>query len=80
MEHHTTRRIGFTRFLSKCKKKGEVLILVEDVFEEVFGGFASQSLDIKEDFFGTGESFLFKVKVRMSITHRKKDFLCLIVP
>lgn len=39
------------------------MIVIKDTLGNVFGGYFSQSLEVKEDFYGTGESFLFKQSV-----------------
>lgn len=37
------------------------MIVVKDTHKNIFGGCFSQPLELKDDFYGTGESFLFKV-------------------
>lgn len=37
------------------------MILVKDTLGNIFGGCFSQPLEVKDDFYGTGESFLFKL-------------------
>ena len=51
------------RMLSICKGKGELLFVVQSTTNEVFGGYFSQNLEIKSEYFGTGESFVYVVKV-----------------
>lgn len=46
----------------RTKKKGEVVLLIQDSNKNVFGGFMSHSLEHHTNFFGTGESFLIKFK------------------
>lgn len=58
---------SYQRFSKKCFNKGELLLCIEDTSMEknankknrIFGGYISQNLKHHEDFFGTGESFLF---------------------
>ena len=40
------------------------MILVRDQYGHVFGGFMANSLEVKPGFFGTGECFLFSIKVK----------------
>ena len=48
-------------------KKGETLIFLQDMQENVFGAYCSQALEYKEGFFGTGETFLFKITVDQTL-------------
>lgn len=41
---------------------GELIILVQDGFGTVFGGFMTHSFELRDNFFGTGECFVFKFK------------------
>ena len=49
--------------MKACGGKGELLFVVQDTQDAVFGGYFSQSLELKPDYFGTGESFLFTLQV-----------------
>jgi len=60
------------RLMNLCGKKGELLFVILDTSENVFGGYFSQSLEQKIDYYGTGDSFLFTVKVTSSLIDRKK--------
>ena len=51
--------------MTNAHNKGPILILVKDVNENIFGGFFSQDLEYRHEYFGSGESFLFKIKVRV---------------
>lgn len=55
------------RLLTKCKNKGELLIVIQDTKGNIFGGYFSQNLQMKESYYGTGESFLFKVTVTIGL-------------
>jgi len=44
---------------------------VRDTNDNIFGGCFSQPLEIKEDFYGTGESFLYKFSVRKKKIFKK---------
>jgi TLD len=58
-----------------CANKGELVFVVQDTHDQIFGGYFSQSMEIKPDFYGTGETFLFQLKVA-SHQARKKDCCC----
>ena len=49
--------------LSSVKNKGEILIVLQDKHGAIFGGYMSQTVELRSEYFGTGESFLFKVTV-----------------
>ena len=51
------------RLKHKCLNKGELVILLKDQYDHVFGGFMANPLEIKSGFFGNGECFLFSIKV-----------------
>ena len=53
------------RLIHNCTDHGEVLMIVKDTYGRVFGGYFSQNLTLRDDFFGTGESFLFKLKEKV---------------
>jgi hypothetical protein len=46
-----------------CANKGELVFVIQDTNDQVFGGYFSQSMEIKPEFYGTGETFLFQLKV-----------------
>ena len=46
----------------KLSKKGEFIILVFDTDKNIFGGLFTHNFEFSTNFFGTGESFLFKLK------------------
>lgn len=50
--------------MRNCVGKGEIIILVKDTKGNIFGGCFSQPLEVKDDFYGTGESFLFKLDTK----------------
>lgn len=54
-----------------CRGKGELLFVIQDIKERVFGGYFSQNLEIKPEYYGTGESFLFEVKVGSAHAERR---------
>lgn len=60
------------RLLRKCRGKGELLIVLQDIKENIFGGYFSQNLEVKPEYFGTGESFLFVVKVLSCDSSQRK--------
>jgi len=47
----------------KITNKGELLFFIQDSEGNVFGGFMSPSFGLKNAFYGTGDSFIFKAKV-----------------
>lgn len=51
--------------LQLCDRKGELLFVVQDTQDFIFGGFFTQHLEFKSEYYGTGESFLFQVTVRI---------------
>lgn len=53
------------RLIHNCTDKGEILMIVKDTANHVFGGYFSQNITQRDDFFGTGESFLFKTNVKI---------------
>ncbi|XP_062317177.1 MTOR-associated protein MEAK7 [Osmerus eperlanus] len=52
---------SFSRVVGSCQRKGPSLLLVRDTKGHVFGGFASQSWEIKPQFQGDSRCFLFSV-------------------
>lgn len=58
------------RLMRNCRGKGELLFVIQDVKDGIFGGYFSQNLEAKPDYFGTGESFLFVVKVALAHEER----------
>lgn len=51
------------RMARRISGKGELMIVIEDSDGNIFGGFMTQSFAIRDSFFGTGDSFIFKVLV-----------------
>jgi len=45
----------------KIKNNDELLIIIEDENNKIFGGLVTHSFDFRKNFYGTGESFLFKL-------------------
>lgn len=58
-----THGSSFHTLLSSCYKRGEIVVIIEDHNHGVFGCYFAADLEKHEDFFGTGDSFLFKVTV-----------------
>lgn len=52
---------SFTRLVGSCTRKGPSLLLLRDTRGHVFGGFASQSWEVKPQFQGDSRCFLFSV-------------------
>jgi hypothetical protein len=46
-----------------CANRGELVFVVQDTNDQIFGGYFSQNLEVKPEFYGTGETFLFQLKV-----------------
>jgi hypothetical protein len=42
--------------------KGEVIVIVSDEDDNVFGGYMTPSFEHRKNFYGTGESFIFSFK------------------
>lgn len=53
---------NFRSLQRNVTNKGEIIVVVKDQFDNVFGGFMSHSFELRDSFFGTGECFLFKFK------------------
>ena len=53
---------GFETLLSKIKGSTRTVIAVETTKGEVFGSFTSEAWKIQPKYFGTGESFLWRIK------------------
>eukprot|EP01121_Diplochlamys_sp_Union-15-3_P020461 TRINITY_DN7993_c0_g1_i1.p1 TRINITY_DN7993_c0_g1~~TRINITY_DN7993_c0_g1_i1.p1 ORF type:complete len:161 (-),score=3.58 TRINITY_DN7993_c0_g1_i1:36-518(-) len=49
-------------FYKKLEDVEPTLILIKDMDDYVFGGFCTQAWEVRPDFYGTGESFLFSLK------------------
>jgi hypothetical protein len=60
---HTTRTSSLTRLQYSCRNRGELIIAIQDSENKVFGGFITTDLTKNQDFFGTGDTFLFKLSV-----------------
>lgn len=58
---------SFTRLLASCKNQGSTVLLVKDTKGHVFGGFASQSWEVKPQFQGDSRCFLFSVFPTMRV-------------
>jgi hypothetical protein len=78
-----THGISLNTFYTQTENKGPTIIVVEDKHKHIFGGFASESWRIEPRFYGTGESFLFKLKSPASSkskayhwTGKNNNFLC----
>ena len=52
---------SFQVLLNKAKHAGELLISILDTRGNVFGAYLSEPLTTRKDYYGTGESFLYKV-------------------
>ena len=53
-----------SRVVRKCQTSGELVFILKDTDDNIFGGFFSAHLELQDDYYGTGESFLFKLSVR----------------
>ncbi|XP_056622344.1 MTOR-associated protein MEAK7 [Triplophysa dalaica] len=58
---------SFTRLVGNCKDRGPTVLLMKDTKGHVFGGFASQSLEVKPQFQGDSRCFLFSVFPHMRV-------------
>eukprot|EP01125_Pyxidicula_operculata_P011424 TRINITY_DN3744_c0_g2_i1.p1 TRINITY_DN3744_c0_g2~~TRINITY_DN3744_c0_g2_i1.p1 ORF type:complete len:445 (+),score=105.16 TRINITY_DN3744_c0_g2_i1:489-1823(+) len=58
--------ISFTTFFSQLEDKSPTVIVIEDTDGYIFGGFATEPWEVKEGFYGTGESFVFTLKPKFS--------------
>ncbi|XP_051953502.1 MTOR-associated protein MEAK7-like [Xyrauchen texanus] len=52
---------SFTRLVGNCKGRGPTVLLIKDTKGHIFGGFASQSWEVKPQFQGDSRCFLFTV-------------------
>ncbi|XP_065139543.1 MTOR-associated protein MEAK7 [Paramisgurnus dabryanus] len=52
---------SFTRLVGNCKGRGPTVLLMKDTKGHIFGGFASQSWEVKPQFQGDSRCFLFSV-------------------
>eukprot|EP00026_Physarum_polycephalum_P001935 Phypoly_transcript_01938.p1 GENE.Phypoly_transcript_01938~~Phypoly_transcript_01938.p1 ORF type:complete len:827 (+),score=146.83 Phypoly_transcript_01938:38-2518(+) len=59
--------ISLNTMYSRVRDKGGVFIIIQDTKRNVFGGFASESLHVSRTYYGTGESFLFKLAPALSV-------------
>ena len=46
-----------------CQENEYLVFVLKDNFGNTFGGFFTHKLEISDSFYGTGESFLFKMNV-----------------
>lgn len=60
---------SFSKLLGKICNQGASLIIVQDKFGCVFGGFAPDSWRVGPTFIGNASSFLFKLKPNLSTYH-----------
>ncbi|KAI5098046.1 TLD domain-containing protein 1 [Silurus meridionalis] len=58
---------SFTRLVGNCKNRGSTVLLVKDTKGHIFGGFASQSWELKPQFQGDSRCFLFSVSPSMRV-------------
>ena len=65
MLYYSRSRDGtsFNTALTNCFKRGEVFIIIQDSHNNLFGGYLSSDLEKRDDFFGTGETFLTRISV-----------------
>ncbi|SAM04961.1 hypothetical protein [Absidia glauca] len=47
-------------FYQLACEKGPCLLVVQDEYDNIFGAYASESIQVKSSFYGSGESFLWK--------------------
>lgn len=59
--------ISINTMYTRTRDKGPVFIFIQDSHRNIFGGFASESLHIARGYYGTGESFLFKLQPTLSV-------------
>ncbi len=52
--------------LNNCRHAGELVLVVLDTQGNIFGGYLSDSLDYHNGYYGTGETFLFKVDAKQT--------------
>ena len=56
-------RRDFIRMNRRIANNGELIFVIKDSNGSVFGGFMSTSFGLRKAFFGTGDSFIFKIVV-----------------
>jgi hypothetical protein len=59
--------ISINTMYARTREKGPVFLVVQDTNRNIFGGFASESLHVSSRYYGTGESFLFKLSPAFSV-------------
>jgi len=59
--------ISLATAYSKIKDKGPVIFIVEDTSHTLFGAFISESVRQSQYYFGTGESFLFRLHPNFTV-------------
>lgn len=59
MELHIARLLN--RLTWNCKNWGDLIILISDENDKVFGGYLTGSFAHRKNFYGTGECFIFKI-------------------
>jgi TLD len=57
----------FLSLMRKCESQGPVVVAIKDSIGSTFGGFISEELRFRKEFFGTGESFLYKVQEQVNL-------------
>lgn len=62
--------------MRKVRGRGPVFIAVQDIKGNVFGGYFSQEPEFRKEFFGSGESFLYKIKVRFFNRKLEREYNC----
>lgn len=62
---------SYNTLLSKCSTEGPVMLVVLDYQGNVFGGFVSVTLEQKPNYFGTGETFLYKLEHQQMVLTAK---------
>lgn len=63
MDLVSTRNSIFIRLLTNCFQKAPCFVIIKDFDNYVFGAYCSDFLEVKNKFYGNGETFLFTFKV-----------------
>jgi len=77
-----THGISLNTFYTRTKDEGPSIIVIKDKGGRIFGGFASDSWRIESRFYGTGESFVFRVNPTTSElqaytwTQKNVNYMC----
>ena len=58
--HHGT---SFKNLMRRAKSANPFLLICRDNYDNILGGYGSDSLKISQSYYGTGETFIFSFKV-----------------